>query len=282
MKGVRQTSGVAIGVVLCASVMFCVAPARSQDVPVWNQYANSMLIKTRTAATYPENLWVFTLVGYYQDLDNTANQALNRKQATYVAWAEYGVRNWMQLGVAMPYIMRETKDAATGADDKVNGLGDLNLYGKCRLLTENASRPALTVDGFVKVPTGDKDKGLSNDKTDVTVAAEASKRFGLLSLHFNPEYVFTGGDKASLGAPADDRFNLNVGVMWHATASLVPMIEYNGFWWRDNGKESDVGGGVLWFPTKNTSVKLGVAFPVSENVTWKPDWTPWVKLATWF
>jgi hypothetical protein len=60
------------------------------------------------------------------------------------------------------------------------------------------------------------------------------------------------------------------------------MIEYNGYWWHDNGEQSDIGGGVLWFPTKNTSVKLGAAFPVHKDVTWETDWTPWIKLAVWF
>lgn len=48
------------------------------------------------------------------------------------------------------------------------------------------------------------------------------------------------------------------------------------------GEQSDVGGGVLWFPFSNLSIKLSVATPVYRQVTWSASWTPWLKVAAWF
>lgn len=39
----------------------------------YGKYANSMLVKTRTAATYPKGLKVFTLVAAYHDADEYRN-----------------------------------------------------------------------------------------------------------------------------------------------------------------------------------------------------------------
>lgn len=228
-------------------------------------------------------MWVFTLVGAWFDQDHARNPALSREQLSSVLWTEYGIRGWLQAGVAAPFIARSTANAATGVEDDVAGLGDVNLYGKCRVLTERAIRPALALETFVKLPTGDEDDGLGNGETDVTIGLTLSKRRGAFSAHANPEYVFTGGNKAALGATADDRFAFNAGLMWHASATLIPMFEYNGFWWGDAGRQSDLGGGLLWFPTRNTSLKAGVAVPVHESgVAWTADWVPWIKIAAWF
>lgn len=161
-----------------------------------------MLIKTRTAATYPENLWVFTYVGSFQPLENSKDAAQSRKQVTNVLWAEYGVRSWMLLGVAAPIVWREAVNPAVSPSTATAaGLGDVSAYGKVQVLTESKWLPGVSVDGFLKLPTGAKAKGLGNGEVDVTLALEASKRFGALSFHLNPEYVLTGATGARWAQP---------------------------------------------------------------------------------
>ncbi len=273
-------------VVLLPIVAFTVARDGAAQPPasdgVWGKYPNSMLIKTRTAATYPKDLWVFTLVGLHQDLDHRTNPNLERQITTVSVWAEYGVTDRFQVGVNQPYVFRRVKDRGTGTSDAEDGLGDTSLYAKGKVLKETALLPGITLDGFLKLPVADEDRGFSNGEVDVTLGMEVSKRWRNLSLHINPEYVITGGIKSKLGATADDRVVLNAGLIWHATPKLLPMVEYNGYWWGDVGDLAEVGAGVLWFPTKNTSVKLGVTTPVHKDVTWTADWTPWIKLAVWF
>lgn len=255
------------------------APATNS---VWGKYPNSMLIKTRTAATYPKDLWVFTMVGLYQDLDHHSNPNLDREITTMSLWAEYGITDWFQIGICQPHLHRQTEDRSAGTRDSANGFGDTQLYAKGQLLKESAYVPAFALDGLVKLPSGDEDRGLSNGEVDVTLGMGISKRWRELSLHVNPEYVITGGSASKLGVAADDRTALNVGLMWHATPKLIPMAEYNGYWWGDAGALAEIGGGALWFPTKNTSVKIGVSTPVCKDVTWAAEWTPWLKLAVWF
>jgi hypothetical protein len=284
-----------VGAMIAAGYLAGSAQAATNEAStatVWGKYPNSLLIRTRTAATYPRGLSVFTLVGLYQDFTDRRNadtgrmenlpSGMKRRQSTFVLWGEYGFTDRFQVGLSAPVIDRDFRDDDAGVDDSITGLGDISLYAKVKLLGETRARPALTLDGFLKMPTGDKDDGLGNGETDITLAGSVSKRFDAISVHVNPEYTFTGGDRSGIGASADDRFSLNCGMMWHATPSFLPAVEWNGMWWGDVGDQQEVGCGFLWFPTKNTSIKVAVAGAVDADVPWKADWTPWIKIATWF
>lgn len=262
------------------------------EAKVWNKYPNSLLLRTRTAATYPAGLSVFTLVGTYQDFTEYRNpathkmselpQGMRRWQYTALFWGEYGLTDRTQLGIAVPFIDRRYHNDRIGLDNASTGLGDLSLYGKTKVVTETQWLPALTLDGFLKVPSGDEDEGLGNGEMDFTVACELSKRYSDYSLHINPEYTFTGGDRKELGATAEDRLRLNCGLMWHVTPKFLPVFEWNALWWGDVGDQHELGCGFLWFPFENVSIKLAVAVPVYSDQPWEVDWTPWIKIATWF
>lgn len=262
------------------------------EAKVWNKYPNSLLLRTRTAATYPAGLSVFTLVGTYQDFTEYRNpathemselpQGMRRWQYTALFWGEYGLTDRTQLGIAVPFIDRRYHNDRIGLDNASTGLGDLSLYGKTKVVTETQWLPALTLDGFLKVPSGDEDEGLGNGEMDVTVACELSKRYSDYSLHINPEYTFTGGERKEIGATADDRLRLNCGLMWHVTPKFLPVFEWNALWWGDVGDQHELGCGFLWFPFENVSIKLAVAVPVYSDQPWEVGWTPWIKIATWF
>lgn len=270
--------------------------AQPKTNPVYGKYVNSMLIRTRTATTYPEDMWVFTLVSTFQDFTERRNKVggmedlpddVSRWQWSNILWAEYGVTDGFQLGLNLPWIHREYKNTTSAApiDDCVDGMGDASLYGKYKVVKEAAYCPAVAIDGFLKMPTGDKNKGIGgtgNGEWDETIGVEVGKRYEAFSLHMNPEYTFTGGSSSEIGASADDRTSLNVGLMYHATPALVPMIEWDAQWWGDQGHFQEVGGGILWFPTKDTSVKLGISVPTEVDLPWATDWTSWIKLAAWF
>lgn len=295
MRFIYKRSFLVIGCCL----LFCLSwlPARAevakqQTAPKYGKYVNSMLVRTRTAATYPKGLKVFTLVGIYQDFDERRHPetgamqdlpaGVSRQQLTALLWGEIGITRQFQVGAAIPYINRRFEDRAAGIDDSVSGISDVKLYGKYQVLPESRLNPAIAVDGFLKLPTGDADEGLGNDETDVTLGLAVSKRLTDISAHINPEYTFTGGDKSDIGLSADDRVNLNAGVMYHATSRLVPMLEINALWWGDVGDRTEIGGGVLWFPLKNVSLKTAISVPVDADMPWQADWIPWVKLAAWF
>jgi len=266
------------------------APADTAEL--YGKYPASLLIKTRTATTYPEGMWVFTLVGTWFDADEKRDPASDEMvglpaDTTYrlgssVLWVEYGVTDRLQLGTAAPLLYRRMDNPAAGLNDTAVGLGDVSTYGKYKLVCETRLLPAISADLWVKLPTGDEDRGLGNDQTDLTAALEISKRTGCLSWHLNPEYVFTGGSHDEIGDAAHNRAVLNAGVMWHAKPCFIPMLEVNTFRWGPQGNQTDIGTGFLWFPTRNTSLKVGVAVPVDVDMPWAADWTPWVKYAWWF
>lgn len=207
---------------------------------------------------------------------------VHRRVLTSVLWGEIGITARFQVGVSIPYIYRDYKNPSLNIDTTDYGVGDARLYAKFRVVSESRFVPGVALDGFVKLPTGDEDKNLGNGETDVTIGLPVSKRFSDISVHVCPEFTFTGGDKPDLGPSADDRFNLNVGIMYHATDRLVPMLEVNSLWWGDVGDQTDIGGGVLWFPQKNTSVKVAMSRNIDADMPWSADWTPWIKLAIWF
>ncbi len=289
----KRRRGVLCIAVMIVAVITAIVQAAPQETPSeCGKYPNSMLVRTRTASTYPGGLRVFTLVAYHQDFTQKRNPKTgdmeiladgdSRWQTTSVWWAEYGITDRFQVGVSLPFINRRYKNEASSINQSEYGIGDASLYAKYRLVNETRYLPAIAVDGFFKMPTGDKKRGLGNDEYDSTLAMEFSKRFKKLSFHVNPEYTITGGSTATLGDAADNKTSLNLGIMYHATKKLIPMLESNSWWWGDYGRQSEVGGGVLWFPTKNTSIKVVVSVPVSVDMPWASDWMPWVKLAVWF
>jgi len=99
----------------------------------------------------------------------------------------YGMTDKIETTVEIPYLIRS-------ADSNENGFGDMNLWAKYQLLPETEGRPAFTVKGIVKFPTGDKAKGLGTGGFDASFIAIASKQLGRVMLHTNLGYSFVGKD----------------------------------------------------------------------------------------
>jgi hypothetical protein len=70
---------------------------------------------------------------------------------------QYGLRNTLQLGVALPYVAHER--ASTAGDVDTDGIGDLQLLAKWRVYRWDAPAQALNlaVLGELSLPTGDDD-----------------------------------------------------------------------------------------------------------------------------
>ncbi len=256
------------------------------------QYPASLVVKTRTATTYPIDLTVFTAILNHFDFDrgrtpgregmHALPAGMHHRRTTLSAFWEYGVLDNFQIGAALPVVFRDFQDWSSDAHDTPKGMGDMLLYGKWRLMRETVSQPAIAADVWFKLPTGGEKRGLGNGENDFTVTAEISKRYDRLSFHLNPGYTFTGGDRSVLGEAADDRLTVNMGVIYHYTSSMLPMVELNGLWWGDLGHQVDLGGGVLFFLKKDVSLKLGIAVPLDVDMPWSSEVVPWVKLATWY
>lgn len=258
---------------------------------VYGQYPPSMLIAARTAATYSANLYTFSLIFNDYNYDKMRSavdgdmhslpSGMHYRRTTLSLWGEYGLTNNWQFGIGLPYVHRDYKNEAANKHDVNNGLGDILLYTKYKVVSEDSVYPAISVDLWLKTSSGDKTEGLGNGELDTKITAEISKRINNISLHLNPEYTFTGGDRGKLGNSADDKKALNLGVIYHFSPTVVPMAEINALWWGRQGNEVDIGGGVLFFLGKSSSLKLGVSVPVSVDMPYSASWAPWIRLATW-
>lgn len=246
---------------------------------VLGNYPNSGILRTRSAATYAEGVAAISVSMSLKGEQNATNAGRSRDQVSSTVLAEFGVNPQAHIGISVPLTWRAIHDADAGTDEIVRGPGDVQLYGKYRLIDESEFLPAISTDVTLKLPTGNQEKGLSNGQLDTTVAVELSKRLGVLSLHLNPEYVFTGGTKATLGPAAGDKVALNTAVIWHLLPAFVPVLEENYYWWGDAGSVLEVGGGALWKPFDNVSMKLGAAVPVHQTTSWRSGVTSWLKVS---
>ena len=70
---------------------------------------------------------------------------------------QYGLRNNIQLGIALPYVAHE--EAGIGFEDRAEGVGDVSLLGKWRFYRWDAPGRALNVSllAELSVPTGEDD-----------------------------------------------------------------------------------------------------------------------------
>lgn len=114
-----------------------------------------------------------------------------------------------------------------------NGLGDVNLRLKARLLRAREGRPVtLAVQLNVKLPTCNKDRLSAfnpscTGKTDLGVTGIASKTFRSVTVHLNFGYTMVGGDTAVPGNPPVNtrslRDTLNYSLAFEYLMSQAPL-----------------------------------------------------------
>ncbi|MBL8756232.1 MAG: transporter, partial [Planctomycetes bacterium] len=97
-----------------------------------------------------------------------------------VAW-QYGVRNDLQLGVALPHVVDEAE--AAGVDATASGIGDLELLAKWRCHRWDAPRVSInsSLIAAVTLPTGDDDRvehGLELDPEHQPGSGSVDPAFG--------------------------------------------------------------------------------------------------------
>lgn len=101
----------------------------------------------------------------------------------------YGITERIELSVEVPYLFHNHE-----GEDRMDGIGDINLVGKFLLLEEKEMRPALALKGAVKTKSGNEEKGLGSGDIDYSVVGVTSKSFGTLALHGMFGYAFVGAN----------------------------------------------------------------------------------------
>jgi hypothetical protein len=134
-----------------------------------------------------------------------------------------GILNDLDFEVEVPILFLQSGNSAE------NGLGDVNLKAKARLLHAREGRPVtLGVELKVKLPTCNQDR-LSTfnpsctGKTDVGMIGLASKTYRSVTVHLNFGYTFVGGD-VTVSTPTTysralrNTLNYSVAIEWPVTA----------------------------------------------------------------
>ncbi len=99
----------------------------------------------------------------------------------------HGVAEDTEFSLKVPYIIAKPYDPS-----KVDGWGDTSFIMKHLLVAEDEKTPAFLIRMALKLPTGDKDKGLGTGDTNVGFLGALTKDFNPATIHLNIGYTFVG------------------------------------------------------------------------------------------
>lgn len=214
---------------------------------------------------------------------------------------QYGLRNNVQLGLAIPYVTHER--AGIGFDADTEGVGDLNLLGKWRFYRWHASGKALNVSLLTELslPTGDDDATYQGARLEPELQSgsggvDPAVGFGATyepeRWRFNTALLYrihtdSDGDDVRLGdelvaeIAAGNRFWLEPypGPFMRLDLALR-------YYWQDesrfNGPLADTGGeratvGLNWAfrPRPSLDFQLGVELPFWQDLNGTQLGTDW-------
>ncbi len=74
----------------------------------------------------------------------------------------YGAMDDLQIGIGMPYAFDNPQPGSAE-----HGIGDIALSAKYRFLQETGNRPMVSFFPLIELPTGNAERGLGNDKTQI-------------------------------------------------------------------------------------------------------------------
>ncbi len=131
---------------------------------------------------------------YYRDAQNYYDletgeyiqDASKEQYATF--YLSYGILDNWDVGLTVPYVFLETNST----DKVTDGLSDVVIETKYRLWEEKNILPSYALYFDVKVPSANKDRGLSSGEYDFTINNIFTKNIGKNTFDFNLGYVFIG------------------------------------------------------------------------------------------
>jgi hypothetical protein len=205
---------------------------------------------------------------------------------------QYGLRNNLQLGIALPYVGHER--AGIGFEQDADGVGDLNLLGKWRFYRWDAPGEALNVAVLTELslPTGDDDAAVNGVRlepelqpgsggVDPAVGLGGTYEPGRWRFNAATLYRFhtdTDGDDTRLG---DELVaELAVGNRFWLEPYPGPFMRADiplRYYWEDESRQSgpldDTGGeratvglNVAFRPRPSLDFQLSVELPVWQRV----------------
>jgi hypothetical protein len=238
-----------------------------EQYPWVGKYPMSFFTKTRTAKTVGKDHWSFAVKIQHFDWDEVEKSngqyhsrpsGHSKRKLTTVYCTKYGWAEDHHIALGVPFFFNDFETGSSSNNSK--GLGNIFIFEKWNLVKETNDCPAVALDFWYYLPTGDSDRKLGSDDGAYKITGEVSKAWKDFSVHFNPGYLWNETDGA-------DSSEVNAGVIFKTFPQLWPAFEYNYFWKDNAGRCHDLVPGVIWKFKKNWSFK--VAVPISCDCTFK-------------
>jgi len=187
---------------------------------------------------------------YVNNVDNEYNWSTTLK---------YGLRENWDFGVEIPY---QALDVSEG--DDVDGVADLVICSKYRLLDQSVNIVNLAINFKIKTKTGNNDKGLGAGDIDYSATAILTKELGNITSHINLGYTYVGGPE---GTDNDSLFSYALALEYPLDNKCNLVGEFTG----ETNFEGDFNNnpfagliGCNYAVSEDIAVDLGLAWQISE------------------
>lgn len=142
-----------------------------------------------------------------------------------------GLSHSLEVGFAIQRVSIDTK-----GEKALKGLEDLRLNSKYKLLEEDLSLPALSFSLDLKIPTANREKGLTTGRTDESFLLICSKNLDPLAIDLNLGYLLVNsppGDKLK------NRVLGGLAIRWTTHERVVLVGEIFGLSRETKGEKSE-------------------------------------------
>jgi hypothetical protein len=257
--------------VAASSAALAQSPALGSPVSATGAFAGEDALDraalfTQSAFVMPQGRFGFTVqgVGSSHTLEQDGTK-LELRGAGAVFSANYGLTSAITLGAGLPYMSMTSKFsvAGIGAESSIDGLGDVELFGRLRAFRSASGSTRMALGAGVSLPTGDE--ALSSDDPTYQVGGSMSHRTNRITYHVAPA--------VRLVKDFDPSFDVNVAASYAATPKLALSVEglsrFEGGA-SDAGAERtrmmDIGAGMRYRAVDNVLLDLGLRSNVSNNI----------------
>ncbi|OIO39388.1 MAG: hypothetical protein AUJ75_01300 [Candidatus Omnitrophica bacterium CG1_02_49_10] len=166
----------------------------------------------------------------------------------------YGVSDNVDMSLKGVYLYRDA-----GASKDAWGGGDPSFEGKFRFIDEGDSPISVGLISAVKLPSGDKEKGLGNEKTDFLALIIMSKSFDKWTVSANLGLCIVGD--------ADKTDSQNEGEIYSIAAryKLTDALDVMGEFYAENG--AHIRYGHYQYLELDKAVGLGVSYDITNSIS---------------
>ena len=240
-----------------------------ENEPWIGKYPMSFFTKTRSAKTVGKDHLSVSLKIRYFDWDrkkgidkkyHSLPSGDSKKKLITVFCAKYGWAENHHLAIGIPMFFNDFD--TSGTINKSEGIGNIFLFEKWNLIKETNNCPAVAVDFWYFLPTGDTDRKLGTDDGAYKITTEVSKAWRDFSLHFNPGYTWNETKNANIS-------EINAVLLLTVVPKLLPALEYNYYYKENAGHRHDLVPGIIWKFAKGATFKIGVPINLESTETYK-------------